>query len=633
MVKNICGIYEFPRDDKVWQVVALAGVAGNPNVNSEPSIEVLMTSSGRSDPLHGSFGVSPGLDFFRTKVGVGQLPYVAIGSCWKSQRPAPRKVQTAEEVSVTLDSRHVRFLALGDLIKQHHALPRSVFPLGRGYAAAAGTQFAVIEQNGNPFALIIPVIEIIRFYFASSTRLAQAFFWGEFAASYNAERSGFQADGSFKLHLRRWMYDDDSWTLARYHCDKAMRREANRCFRTIQAHSVNSTSGYRHPFSEYQCGFPFDGLTALKTSAIVFSNPQNGKRSIFVLEILECSASFPFESLSCDRDNKNWKDRASLGLDLPHAWVKRSIEEVDDDENERKDNDQFFHSDQEPTNSLEPLVYRLDGSRFLALRGKVLQKLRGESQQYKGSGREVVERRNLDGYSTGHGTSGKSDRRPAVINSQNAPVVPQSKPSVPASFTTFFQAVIEVAQKLPCVKANYISVNAKAVDLESHPCTLAFPTTDPGNSRRRMSWAKIKAKDGWRARRIAIAEISTGTGERRCYVAEAERRDPGEKRSMLVFCRRDFGPLTHAEVTSFLLASAVKGRWMSKEDMKAYHRKTVTHHGLTSSSVLAGRMRKSVVCILGLEIDLNLSMQGPASAIDRAPEAAADEEVTDSIFD
>ena len=47
----------------------------------------------------------------------------------------------------------------------------------------------VQEQDGDSLAVMIPTAEIIRFYYAPSTRLAQALFWGEYGEAFNAERS------------------------------------------------------------------------------------------------------------------------------------------------------------------------------------------------------------------------------------------------------------------------------------------------------------------------------------------------------------------------------------------------------------------------------------------------------------
>jgi hypothetical protein len=46
--------------------------------------------------------------------------------------------------------------------------------------------------------------------YAPSTRLAQALFWGEYAEAFNAERSGVLEDGAVRVHLRRWLEDQDA---------------------------------------------------------------------------------------------------------------------------------------------------------------------------------------------------------------------------------------------------------------------------------------------------------------------------------------------------------------------------------------------------------------------------------------
>jgi hypothetical protein len=69
--------------------------------------------------------------------------------------------------------------------------------------------------------------EIIRFYYGPSTRLAQALFWGEYHNMFNADRSGVFKEGVVRVHLRRWLEDEDSWTLARYICSPLMQSEVS----------------------------------------------------------------------------------------------------------------------------------------------------------------------------------------------------------------------------------------------------------------------------------------------------------------------------------------------------------------------------------------------------------------------
>jgi hypothetical protein len=88
-----------------------------------------------------------------------------------------------------------------------------------------------VEQDGDPYAVMVPTAEIIRFYYGPSTRLAQALFWGEYHNMFNADRSGVFKEGVVRVHLRRWLEDEDSWTLARYICSPLMQSEVSELYR------------------------------------------------------------------------------------------------------------------------------------------------------------------------------------------------------------------------------------------------------------------------------------------------------------------------------------------------------------------------------------------------------------------
>ena len=49
---------------------------------------------------------------------------------------------------------------------------------------------------------------------------------------FNADRSGVFQEGVVKVHLRRWLEDEDAWTLARYICSPHMQREASGLYKS-----------------------------------------------------------------------------------------------------------------------------------------------------------------------------------------------------------------------------------------------------------------------------------------------------------------------------------------------------------------------------------------------------------------
>jgi len=126
---------------------------------------------------------------------------------------------------LTIDSKSRRTEMLGDLTANYNGIPRSYYRFGASWPHVRETLLVIQEQDGDPFAVMMPTTEIIRFYYAPSTRLAQALFWGEYGETFNAERSGVLEEGVVRVHLRQWMEDQDAWTLARYMCSPVMQCE------------------------------------------------------------------------------------------------------------------------------------------------------------------------------------------------------------------------------------------------------------------------------------------------------------------------------------------------------------------------------------------------------------------------
>ena len=71
-------------------------------------------------------------------------------------------------------------------------------------------------------------------------------------------------DGLVKVHLRRWLEDQDAWTLARYLCSPVMQREAGRLYKSLQLDQINSTSLISEPDQALPCSFPFEGPTTVQ---------------------------------------------------------------------------------------------------------------------------------------------------------------------------------------------------------------------------------------------------------------------------------------------------------------------------------------------------------------------------------
>jgi hypothetical protein len=145
-----------------------------------------------------------------------------------------------------------------------NAIPRSSYLFGASWPNVCRTLLVAVEQDGDPHAVMVPTAEIIRFYYGPSTRLAQALFWGEYQNMFNADRSGVFKEGVVRVHLRRWLDDEDSWTLARYICSPLMQSEVSELYRNLQVYQINSPNLISQPDQALRCGFPFAGPTTIQ---------------------------------------------------------------------------------------------------------------------------------------------------------------------------------------------------------------------------------------------------------------------------------------------------------------------------------------------------------------------------------
>src|SRR5258708_38973994 len=234
---------------------------------------------------------------------------------------------------------------------------------------SAGPSWLPWNKMETPYAVMVPTAEIIRFYYGPSTRLAQALFWGEYHNMFNADRSGVFKEGVVRVHLRRWLEDEDSWTLARYICSPLMQSEVSELYRNLQVYQINSPNLISQPDQALRCGFPFAGPTTIQGICLRLPAPTpDGPPRWFALRIERCSAPFPFDLVIVDRDNSSARGPDVEDENLIAAWAK--IEKPESEVEEQTP--EVFCSNEEPRRGLEPLRIDLIENRFEYLSGKAL---------------------------------------------------------------------------------------------------------------------------------------------------------------------------------------------------------------------------------------------------------------------
>ena len=580
MGEAIYAIDDFPQDDLLWRIEWIGGVSYNAKVPSDPQIDVCLAQipAGETNPL--SLRSRSCQTKRRVKVGVGLLPYISIASVWHQRRPVETDL-AAWHHRVSIDTSWCRTVALGDLTRSVNAIPRSSYLFGASWPYVQRTLLVAVEQAGDPYAVMVPTAELIRFYYAPSTRLAQALFWGEYKDTFDVERSGVFDKGVVKIHLRRWLEDQDAWTLARYISSPAMQRETSRLYRNVQVYQINSTSLISQD-QALPCGFPFEGPTTVEGIFLRLPGPTPGSAPRWLILRLErCSAPFPFDRVIVDRDNNSAPGENAEDEDLVPAWVK-----AEKSEGEVETAPDMFQSNEEPRRGLEPLKIDLIEDRFEYLSGRNLVKEEKVVQRYRFSPMKADANQILTGLGTGQGTWGASSLQLTKLTT-----VPRREPKLrdlpvlPASVQTFVQAIEMLADRRPC-EVGLIGTGKADTSWGGH-ILASFPTREPRKGKR-IGWAWIKAEN--RPRRVAIAEIRCA--EKIAYALEIERTT--QEHATLILARSDLQKIGVAELQAFLLMCAMRRGWASADQAAGYQRKTTTHRELVSISVLESRIWRKV---------------------------------------
>ena len=477
-----------------------------------------------------------------------------------------------------IDTSLCRTVALGDVTSSVNAIPRSSYLFGASWPHVRRTLLVAVEQAGDPYAVMVPTAELIRFYYAPSTRLAQALFWGEYKDTFDAERSGVFEDGAVKVHLRRWIEDQDAWTLARYICSPVMQRETSRLYRDVQVYQINSTRLISQD-QALPCGFPFEGPTTVEGIFLRLPGPapETSPRWL-ILRLERCAAPFPFDRVIVDRDNNSAPGENAEDEDLMPAWVKA---EKSEGEVETSAPD-MFQSNEEPRRGCEPLKIDLIEDRFEYLSGKNLVKEEKVVQRYRFSPMKADAYQILTGLGTGQGTWGASNLQLTKLTTvQGRERKQRDLPVLPASVQTFVQAIEMLADRRPC-EVGLIGTGKGDTSFGGH-ILASFPIYEPRNGKR-IGWAWIRAEN--RPRRVAVAEIRCA--EKIAYALEIERTN--QEHATLILARSDLQKIGAVELEAFLLMCAMRRGWASADQAAGYQRKTTTHRELVTISVLESRI-------------------------------------------
>jgi hypothetical protein len=296
---SLLRISAFPKDGKNWRLDWFGEIAFPNRLirRTQPSVLVHL-SRVIDDRFHNapSILLSPDATTpakFQRKVwiSVGTMPMLRVGDIWCNGELVARpeyEIEYFSNLHVDRSTAHLVKSGL-NLDERGFLLPLAEHP----WHMHCTQSYSVMLDLPNNRRLIIPCLELIRFYFGSSSRFLTQLFLPPI------ERSGFYTNPTFdklRKHLTFDLADKMSGSSAadigRLHLDPIAWHAATLIGTSALSASVSRLAVYP------QTHFPFEGSTNLSVNGKWLSFEGQAKSTFLVYSLRSCSHPFPFKSLS-----------------------------------------------------------------------------------------------------------------------------------------------------------------------------------------------------------------------------------------------------------------------------------------------------------------------------------------------
>ncbi|QRO33322.1 hypothetical protein [Chromobacterium violaceum] len=379
MRKAIPKIKEFPDDGRIWRVDWFGGVERNPQVPSEPKIQLIISPvvDGAAD-----YAASNAVNHEERRsisIGVGQLPLVSIGSLWQNRHcliESAGKPKVFDNLVISPET--VRLVKSDALVDGQQLIRKKYHQIGAGLAANC----LAIEWQGDPYGIVIPAAEIIRFYYATSSDLAKAIFAGDFrhdlGSIVNPDECKFVvSEKRCILKLRKEFADADAWVIGRILNSPEAFGGAG-----LVHDSMIKQAAQGRPRMYPEAAFPFIDSTNLRVRMKAMKTPDEKNWRFIVFALEHCSGSFPFSAITCDRDNSNL--RPEDGKDQPDDLKEPAYPSKQPSGQDVTDGE--LQSGEDTSKNIQSAVVTMPEERFGALAGMELEKPEKEVCHYFSAG-------------------------------------------------------------------------------------------------------------------------------------------------------------------------------------------------------------------------------------------------------
>lgn len=299
-------ISAFPKDEKNWRIDWFGEIAFPNRLirRKQPSVLVhfsrVISDRYEEDPtvLLSPESTSPARFQRKIWISVGTLPMLRIGDIWRNGQLVSQPDYELEEFSNILINRDTTHLVKAglNLNDKGFLLPLAEHP----WHMHCTQSYCVLVELADNRRIIIPCIELIRFYFGSSSNLIVKLFQPPLERKSLYSNAQYdKSSGRLTLELAGHISGASAADIARIHQSKAAWHAAVQISTSILAASLNRQE--THP----QGLFPFEGFTDLIAAGKWLSFKDNSRATFIVYNLRTCSHPFPFRSLRYEVKKKS----------------------------------------------------------------------------------------------------------------------------------------------------------------------------------------------------------------------------------------------------------------------------------------------------------------------------------------
>lgn len=538
-------IKEFPDDEDLWRIEWLGEIEQLPH---EARVAVhLRKVVDQAAAFRSAAAAAPGGERRTAKVGIGQLPFLTHGSCWRSRRRVEHFAVGASTRlrGIRVEAGRVQSVALNhdmgttETGRKRWLLPPYVYPLP---AAVYASRCLAIEHDGDPFGIVVPAAEVARFYYAPSSDMAHTMFRGRLELDprrvLNLSRSGLaMVDGARRMVVARAqdMSDNDCWVLGRILGDDHARAGAKRIYDSLLEATANGARTF------VETGIPFRGVAEWSVRAVNVGAHADVPRWL-VLEIQGCSAAFPFDELEVVADNDG--RAGNPATDRPDDEKKTAYATYSPPQAVIESGDEL-QSREPPRAGVNQIVLANPSVCYEALLGKSIIKTPKDECRYK-SGQLKSTLFAGNDVGTGEGAYGQTAVKPAEVvwDKADADQLRTRRKALNASFEVLYDVVDEINK-----------IDGASASVRESKAVAFIPLTEPANDRQ-WSWLDSATRT---PREVMIVDVAVG--DRSGCLVEFRQR-PTERCAMgLIVCQGQV-ELSDAELNTLLFRLAKsKGVW------------------------------------------------------------------------